>query len=146
VSAYIDTSVLGAYYCPELLSAAAEYALRRVEAPVVSILSEVEFCSLISKKRRLKELSQRQAKEILDLFATHVAEGFYRRMVLTAEHYLKARQLIASMDIKLRTLDVLHLSAATTESLTLLTADRDLAAASRRHKGRVNLIKGAIGL
>jgi uncharacterized protein len=146
VSAYIDTSVLGAYYCPELLSAAAEYALRRVEAPVVSILSEVEFCSLISKKRRLKELSQRQAKEILDLFATHVAEGFYRRMVLTAEHYLKARQLIASMDIKLRTLDALHLSAATTESLTLLTADRDLAAASRRHKGRVNLIKGAIGL
>jgi hypothetical protein len=99
--AYIDTGVLGAYYCPELLSAAAEDALRRIEAPVISILSEVEFCSLISKKRRLKELNQRQAKEILDLFATHVAEGFYRRMVLTAEHYLKARQLIASMDNKL---------------------------------------------
>ena len=140
-SAYIDTSVLGAYYCPELLSAAAEDALRRIEAPVISILSEVEFCSLISKKRRLKESNQRQAKEILDLFATHVAEGFYRRMVLTAEHYLKARQLIASMDIKLHTLDALHLSAATTESLTLLTADRDRAAAARRHKGRVNLIK-----
>ena len=69
--AYIDTSVLGAYYCPESLSAAAEDALRRIEAPVISILSEVEFCSLISKKRRLKELNQRQATEILDLFATN---------------------------------------------------------------------------
>jgi predicted nucleic acid-binding protein len=140
-SAYIDTSVLGAYYCPELLSAAAEDALRRIEAPVISILSEVEFCSLIAKKRRLKELNQRQAKEVLDLFATHVSEGFYRRMVLTAEHYLNARQLIASMAIKLHTFDALHLSAATAETLTLLTADRDLAAAARRHKSSVNLIK-----
>src|SRR5450631_1801872 len=128
--AYIDTSVLGAYYCPESLSAAAEDALRRIEAPVISILSEVEFCSLISKKRRLKELNQRQATEILDLFATHVAEGFYRRMVLTAQHYLNARQLIASLQIKLHTLDALHLAAAATETLTVLTADRELAAAA----------------
>lgn len=140
-SAYIDTSVLGAYYCPELSSTAAEDALRRIEAPVISILSEVEFCSLISKKRRLKDLNQRQAKEILDLFATHVADGFYRRMVLTAEHYLKARQLIDSMEITLHTLDALHLSAATAETLTLLTADRDLAAAAKRHKCGVYLIK-----
>jgi predicted nucleic acid-binding protein len=140
-SAYIDTSVLGAYYCPELLSSAAEDALRRIDAPVISILSEVEFCSLISKKRRLNQLNQRQAKEVLDLFGTHVAEGFYRRMVLTAEHYLKARQLIVSMAMKLHTLDALHLSAATAESLTLLTADRDLAAAARRHKNSVKLIK-----
>jgi len=28
-TSYIDTGVLGAYYCPELLSAAAEDALRR---------------------------------------------------------------------------------------------------------------------
>jgi uncharacterized protein len=90
--------------------------------------------------RRLKEFNQRQAKEILDLFATHVAEGFYRRMVLTVEHYLRARQWIASMDIKLRTLDALHLSAAA-ESLTLLTADRGLEATTRRDKCGVNLIK-----
>jgi PIN domain len=89
----------------------------------------------------LKEFNQRQAKEILDLFATHVAEGFYRRMVLTAEHYLKARQLIASMDTQLHSLDALHLSAAAGETITLLTADRDLAAAARRHKYGVNLIK-----
>jgi hypothetical protein len=34
-SAYIDTSVLRAYYCPELLSTAAEDALRQIKAPVI---------------------------------------------------------------------------------------------------------------
>jgi predicted nucleic acid-binding protein len=62
-------------------------------------------------------------------------------MVLTAEHYLKARQLIAFLDIKLHTLDALHLSAAAAETLTLLTADQVLAAAARRHKCGVNLVK-----
>jgi len=85
--------------------------------------------------------NQRQAKEVLALFATHIAEGFYRRTVLTAEHYLRARQLIASMDIKLHTLDALHLSAAAAESIPLLTADRDLAAAARRHRYSVTLVK-----
>ncbi|TLY64491.1 MAG: type II toxin-antitoxin system VapC family toxin [Gammaproteobacteria bacterium] len=55
-SAYVDTSILGAYYCPEPLSAAAERALRQFKTPVISVLSEVEFCSLISKKHRLEEL------------------------------------------------------------------------------------------
>jgi len=38
-SAYVDTSILGAYYCPEPLSAAAEKALRQLKTPVISVLS-----------------------------------------------------------------------------------------------------------
>jgi predicted nucleic acid-binding protein len=140
-SAYIDTSVLGAYYCSEAVSVKAEAVLRGVEAPVISGLSEVEFCSLIYKKRRLKELTERQAREVLDLFATHVAEGYYRRMTLLSEHYLAARQLIASMESTLHTLDALHLAAALSESLSLVTADQQLAAAAKRHKSKVILVK-----
>jgi uncharacterized protein len=140
-SAYIDTSVLGAYYSPEALSAAAEDALRQIGTPVISILSEVEFCSLIARKRRLKELNERQASGILDLFGTHVAEGFYRRISLTTEHFLKARELVGAGAGSLRTLDGLHLAAAMTESLPLMTADRDLAKAAKRHKSSVILIK-----
>ena len=62
---------------------------------------------------------------------------FYRRMELTAEHFLKGRQLIVSMDVSLHTLLALHISAAIAEAFTLLTADRDLAAAARRHKNSV---------
>ena len=140
-SAYIDTSILGAYYCPETLSATAEDALRNIATPVISLLSEVEFASLISRKRRLRELTARQAKDIVDLFSTHIAEGFYRRIALTTEHFLKARQLVASADSSLRTLDGLHLAAAVAEDLPLMTSDRDLAKAAKRHKAAVILIK-----
>jgi uncharacterized protein len=140
-SAYIDTSVLGAYYCPELLSTAAEDALRQIKTPVISVLSEVELCSLISRKRRLRELNERQAKDILDLFGNHVVDGFFRRISLSTEHFIKARQLVASMDSSLRTLDALHLAAAITESIILLTADRDFAKSAKRFKCGVTLVK-----
>ena len=140
-SAYVDTSILGAYYCPEPLSAAAEKALRQFKTPVISVLSEVKFCSLISKKFRLDELRERQAKEILDLFSNHVAEGFYRRVSLNTEHFLRARLLIASMDSSLRTLDALHLATALAEGLTLVTADREFARAGKRHKADTLLIR-----
>lgn len=140
-TAYIDTSVLGAYYCPESMSAAAEAALRQIKTPVISLLSEVEFCSLLSRKRRLNELTERQVRAILDLFSTHVAEGFYRRVALTSEHFLTARKLVASAHGSLRTLDGLHLAVALAENLPLMTADQDLAKAAKRHKGMVILIK-----
>jgi predicted nucleic acid-binding protein len=143
MNAYVDTSVLGAYYCPEALSAAAEGALRGLEVPVISGLSGLEFCSLIAKKRRLKELTAQQAQKTLDLFGNHVSEGFYRRISLTGEHYLKARELIGSTRIPLHTLDALHLAAALTETLAILTADRGLAAAAKRHKCKVILIRGS---
>ncbi len=140
-TAFIDTSVLGAYYCPESMSAAAEAGLRQIKIPVISLLSEVEFCSLLSRKRRLNELTERQMRAILDLFSTHVAEGFYRRVALTSEHFLTARKLVASAHSSLRTLDGLHLAVALAEKLPLMTADQDLAKAAKRHKGTVILIK-----
>jgi len=109
--------------------------------PVISSLSEVEFCSLIARKRQLRELGERQAREILALFDSHVAQGFYHRISLTTGHFLTARQLVSSAVSGLRTLDGLHLAAAVTESLTMLTADRNLAKIARRLKSKVILIK-----
>jgi predicted nucleic acid-binding protein len=140
-SAYVDTSILGAYYCPEPLSAAAEKALRRFKTPVISVLSEVEFCSLISKKYRLDELRERQARQVLELFSNHVAEGFYRRVSLNTEHFIKARLMVASLDSSLRTLDALHLAVALSEGLTLMTADREFARAGKRQKANTLLIR-----
>jgi len=140
-TAYIDTSVLGAYYCPESLSEAAEAALRQIKNPVISLLSEVEFGSLLSRKRRLKELTERQMGAVLDLFGTHVAEGFYRRVALTTEHFLSARKLVASTQSSLRTLDGLHLAVALAANLLLVTADQDLAKAAKRQKSAVLLVK-----
>ena len=140
-SAYVDTSVLGAYYCPEALSAAAERTLRAIEVPVISTLTEVELASLVARKRRLGELTSRQAMDVLKLFQTHVDEGFYRRLSVGAEHYLRARELIGSLATALHTLDALHLAVALGEDLPLLTADRDLVRAARRHRARTMLLR-----
>jgi predicted nucleic acid-binding protein len=140
-SAYVDTSVLGAYYCPEPLSEAAETALRDLATPVISTLTEVEFASLIARKRRLRELTERQARAILDLFAGHVAEGYYRRVPLGTEHFLRGRELVATLSSTLRTLDALHLAAALAENLPLLTADRDLVRAAKRHEAAAILLR-----
>ena len=140
-SAYVDTSVLGAYYCPEPLSEAAEAALLRLQEPCISPLTEVEFASLIARKRRLRELSEREACEVLRLFGQHVTDGYYRRLSLGAEHFLRARDLIASMKSALSTLDALHLSVAVSAGTPLLTADRDFARAARRHDAAATLLR-----
>ena len=140
-SAYIDTSVLGAYYCPEPLSVTAEATLQHIDGPVISVLSEVEFCSLIGRKRRLRELTERQARAAIDLFASHVAAGLFRRISLDREHFLKARQLLGVMTGSLRTLDALHLAVAVVASLALVTADHGLAKAAKYHKCHVLLLK-----
>jgi uncharacterized protein len=145
MSAYIDTSVLGAYYCREALNAAVDAALGRVEGPVISALSEVEFCSLVKRKERLRELNKTQAREILDLFGNHIAEGFYRRLAVTHDHFSRARQLITTGKVALRTLDALHLAVALTEAVPLLTADKQLATAAKRHRCKVTLIQGVGG-
>ncbi len=141
MSVYIDTSVLGAYYCPEPGSRVAEEVVRRIKSPVISVLSEVEFYSLVSKKRRLKELNERHAREVLDLFGSHIAEGFYRRVSLSTDHYFKARQLLGSFTVPLHTLDAMHLAVAIAEMLPLATSDRTLAAAAKRHKCKVVFVK-----
>lgn len=66
--------------------------------------------------------------------------GSYSRIAVTTEHFVKARQLIGAPKIALHTLDALHLSIAIAENLALMTADRDLAKAAKRHQIGVILI------
>lgn len=141
MTVYIDTSVLGAYYCPEPLSNAVEEVLRGVEGPVISSLTEVEFFSLVAKKYRLKELTEPKARRVLGAFTAHVADGYYRRLVLTAEHYAKARTLIGALSTTLHTLDALHLALAVSEKLPLITADVILAAVARKFRVKTTLMK-----
>lgn len=127
---YIDTSIIVAYYCPEPLSAAAEAFLRADVAPSISPLVQVEFCSALAIKTRTRELSRDAARRILSLFLSHLADGAYGMIPIDAREYLLARDWIASFSTPLRTLDALHLAAAFTNDLPLVTADKTLASAS----------------
>ncbi len=156
---YVDTSVLIAYYWPESLSSAAQSEIRKAEGPAISPLSEVEFHSALALKKRMKEMDEESARRILSAFRVHRADGVYRMVPIEAREYVlscewllmnwpasassysytsravvRAANVLGTFRTSLRALDALHLAAAFSNGLTLVTADRILAE-SARHFG-----------
>jgi predicted nucleic acid-binding protein len=136
----VDTSVLGAYYCPEPLSEAADAALVALGTPVISLLTEIEFASLVGRKRRAGDFTAAKAARILQRFDEHLAAGRYRVAPVSTEHYLEAKALVRGARHALRTLDALHLSVARAQDCELLTADRIMANAAKQYAIRTVLI------
>lgn len=127
--AYIDTSVLVAYYCPEERSEAAQRAVHDGQ-PHISALTEVEFCSAVATKVRTGEMPATEADRVLAMFEQHVAAGGYRMLPLGPGQFSLARQWIGRRAVPLRTLDALHLAVAASASVPLVTADAVLARAA----------------
>ena len=130
--AYIDTSVLVGYYCPEPLSAAAEKLIREADGPTISPLTEVEFCSALAVKVRTRELSVKTAERLLSQFRLHLEERLYRIVPVGVREYLLAADWISRFAVPLRPVDALHLATAFSNGLELITADRALARCAGR--------------
>jgi predicted nucleic acid-binding protein len=128
---YLDTSVVIAYYCPELLSQAAERVIRRDPEPAISDVVEVEFFSAVARKVRAREMSGSDAARSGGQFAAHLQEGLYARVAIQRRHYETARDWLAGMALPLRALDALHLAVANEERLRLVTSDRDMFRSAR---------------
>ena len=137
---YIETSVLGAYYCPEALSAKTQDTICRIDGPVISLITEVEFFSLIAKKKRIRDFSETKARTILMQFQAHVDEGYYHKLLPMSDNYLKARDMIAEFKANLRTLDAIHLALTVAEKLALVTADQTMASAAKHFGIETTLI------
>ena len=131
---YLDTSVLVAYYCPEPLSPKAQQVVREDDAPAVSPLTEVEFCSALAIRVRTGELSADAAQRVLSQFRLHLEERRYQVLPVEAKEYALACDWIGRFSTPLRTVDALHLATAFSGGLRLVTADRDLAR-SAKHFG-----------
>jgi predicted nucleic acid-binding protein len=139
---YFDTSLVIPYYCPEVLSEAAERLLRTDAQPVISDLVEVEFFSALAQKVRAREMPSADAARAGEQFLAHLATGFYARIAVQRRHYERARSSLARLDLPLRALDALHLAIADVERLRLATADRDLSRSARRLGVSVALARG----
>lgn len=138
---YLDTSVLGSYYCPERLSNAVAKALAAVTDPVISPLVELEFTSLLSLKVRTGDLTAADAGLILSRFRVGLANGSYRAVDLGQPEHDLARDWLARFTTPLRTLDALHLAAAFANGLTIVTTDKPLAAAAAQLGATCQLIR-----
>jgi prevent-host-death family protein len=87
--AYVDTSVLVAYYRPEPLSEAAEKMILRE-----------------------RELSRENANRVLTQFQSHLDRFLFKRIPVELNHYSAALDWLAQFAIPLRALDPLHPAVA----------------------------------
>ena len=127
---YVDTSVLVAYYCPEVLSRQVQNLLQEQAKPSLSILTEVEFTSAVAKKIRQNELSSMDGNRILAKFISHVETGLFQTIPVQDHHWRLAKNWLSLFTTPLRTLDALHLAIASDKELQLVTSDKSFANAA----------------
>lgn len=127
MTAYFDTSVLAAYYCPEVMSIKAEKAISSVETPVITPLVLVEFSSALSRKIREKSISEIDAKKIWTRFSLHRDQELYDIRELSMSHYSLAEKWLVTFKTTLRALDALHMAFSFETQLLLITGDKALA-------------------
>ena len=129
--AYLDTSVVVAYYCPEALSAAVSKALTRIPTPAISSLTEVEIRSALALKIRTGQISATDASKVLSQFSVHISDGLFRFVDIGPREFELARNWIGLFTTPLRTLDALHLASAFANNLPILTADKSLSESAK---------------
>lgn len=124
---YLDTSVLVAYYLPELKSAKAQTIIRENSPLVVSELCQLEFYSALGIRVRNKTLNRSDAQKVINLFENHLNNAYYLKKPINSSHMDKASEIMRSLEIAIKAPDAIHLVFAATQNLKLLTADKQLA-------------------
>jgi uncharacterized protein len=139
---YVDTSVLGSYYCPERLSHVVGPVMAALSEAVISPIVEVEFCSLLSLKVRARTLTHSAASAALGQFRVHLADRRYTLVEIGSRECELARDWLSTFNTPLRTLDALHLAAAFANRQTILTTDKALANAAEALRVPFQLLRG----
>lgn len=137
---YLDTSVLVAYYLPEALSGKIQKLLTRQSGAAISPLVETELLSALSRKVRTGELSESDARRVAALFDVHICDAVFEMVHIHPREYRLARDWLATFSTPLRPLDALHLAAAFSNDLELVTADEAMASAGKAFGVRVQLL------
>lgn len=101
-----------------------------MDLPTISELVIAEFLSSISKKLRRSQIPEEEAQAYRDVFVSHIAEGIFQVVPLSAQHVEQATLWLRRAIAPLHTLDALHLAVAVDIGLPLLTADKGLAHAA----------------
>jgi uncharacterized protein len=123
---YIDTSVIVAYYCPEPLADRAEEFLARLDRLNISVLTNVEFFSAVSRKLRNSEIDSKTAAKISAKYRSHLEANYFNCLLVQANHYSLAGSWISQFMLPLKSLDAIHLAIASCEDLSIVTFDRQL--------------------
>lgn len=127
--AYLDTSALAKWYLNEPGSEAFVLFLQGLNSAVISSLSQTEMRSLLSRRRRMGDLSAELESLLFAAFLEDIDRGWLQCYPLDDARFAEASTLIARYpEQPLRTLDALHLTLAAQAGIPMLaTADAVMA-------------------
>lgn len=131
--AYLDTSAVAKWYLNEPGSNEFVAFLKSLDVAVISSLTVSEMRSLLSRRRRMGELTEGIEAVLFAAFLDDIHQGWLQRYSVDDQHFDDAAQLITRYpQHALRTLDALHLAIAHQARIPLLaTADSVMADAGR---------------
>lgn len=131
MSAYLDASALVALFVVDVHSERANKTLRSLrENLIVSNLSAAEFCSVIARRVRTRDLSAGQARTAFSNVDIWCAR-YSRFIEVDHADFSGAIALMRRLDLPLRTPDALHISIAQRIGCALMTFDKALANVAR---------------
>lgn len=140
---YLDTSVVFALFFEDVHTDAITAFLSRTrERVAVSPWVGVELESILNRQRRLGSVTEEQATAVRETYRGSVAGGTFALIPVAAGAFSRAAALLRG-DAPLRSADALHLAVADLASATLVTADRQLAAAAGVHDVDSELLRGS---
>ncbi|QNI66386.1 type II toxin-antitoxin system VapC family toxin [Synechococcus sp. BMK-MC-1] len=130
--AYLDTSALAKWYMNEVGSESFVDFLQRLGSAVISSLTVMEMRSLLSRRRRMGDLSVELESLLFAALLSDIDRGWLLQVPVGDARFAEATNLIARYpDHPLRTLDALHLTVAADLGVSVLaTADRVMANAA----------------
>ena len=130
--AYLDTSALAKWYLNEAGSEAFVEFLQGLDSAVISSLSVTEMRSLLSRRRRIGDLSVELESVLFAALLEDIDRGWLQRYPLDDARFAEATNLIARYpEHPLSTLDALHLTVAADLAVSIVaTADGVMADAA----------------
>ncbi len=130
--AYLDTSALAKWYLNEEGSEAFVAFLQTLGSAVISSLTVTEMRCLLSRRRRMGDLSTELESLLFASFLEDIDRGWLQRHAVDDPRFSEATNLIARYpEHPLRTLDALHLTQALHLGTPIIaTADAVMAAAA----------------
>ena len=130
--AYLDTSALAKWYLNEAGSEVFVEFLQWLDSAVISSLSVTEMRSLLSRRRRIGDLSVELESVLFAALLEDIDRGWLQRYPLDDARFAEATNLIARYpEHPLRTLDALHLTVAADLAVSIVaTADGVMADAA----------------
>ncbi len=126
--AYLDTSALAKWYLNEAGSEAFVTFLQGLDSAVISSLTQTEMRSLLSRRRRMGDLSAELESLLFAAFLDDIDRGCLQRYPFDDARFAVSNLIARYPEQPLRTLDALHLTLAAQAGIPMLaTADAVMA-------------------